>query len=140
MLIQGKLGKIKVGDNEDTRIMGIINLSPSSFFKGSIRTSEVEIQSRLEQIIDEGANFVDVGAISSAPAFLYNSKEEISNSTEIERLSHFFKVYKEIGAEVSVSVDTQSSITAEYALSQGATIINDISGFKTDPKLPKIIS
>ncbi len=140
MLIQGKLGKIEVGDNVDTRIMGIINLSPSSFFKGSIKLSEVEMQSQLEQIIDQGADFIDVGAISSAPAFLYNSKENISESNEIERLSHFFKIYKEIGTDLSISVDTQSSKTADYAFSQGATIINDISGFKTDPKLPHVIS
>ncbi|MFX0122243.1 MAG: dihydropteroate synthase [Candidatus Hodarchaeota archaeon] len=140
MQIIGRLGSIEVGDNVRTRLMAVMNLSPSSFFKGSIKKSEVEIQSHIEQVTEADADFIDVGAISSAPTFLYNRREFISISTEIERLSSFFNVYKEIGADIPISVDTQSSITAEYALSQGAMIINDISGFKSDPKLTDVIS
>ncbi|UCG90040.1 MAG: dihydropteroate synthase [Candidatus Heimdallarchaeota archaeon] len=140
MHIKGQLGNIEIGDHIRTRLMAIMNLSPNSFFKGSIKQSKDEIQSHLERIIEEGADFIDVGAISSAPAFLYNSKEKISESTEIDRLSYFFKVYKEMGVNFPISVDTQSSITADYALSQGATIINDISGFKSDSKLPHVVS
>lgn len=140
MQIIGKLGSIEVGDNVGTRLMAVMNLSPTSFFKGSIKKSEVEIQSHLERVIDAGADFIDVGAISSAPTFLYDKREFISITTEIERLSPFFNVYKEIGTNIPVSVDTQSSITAEYALSQGAMIINDISGFKSDPKLKDVVS
>ena len=140
MFIQGKLGKIEVGDNINTRIMGITNLSPTSFFKESIKLSEIEIKSQLDQMIEDGVDFIDVGAISSAPTFLYNGKEEISKLTEIDRLSPFFEVYKEMGENIPISVDTQSSKTADYALSQGATIINDISGFKSDPKLPYVVS
>lgn len=139
-MIKGNLGKIEVGDHVKTRLMAIMNLSPTSFFKGSVTRSEVEIQSHLELIIEECADFIDVGAISSAPAFLYNGIEDISESTEIDRLSYFFKVYKEMGVDLPISVDTQSSITADYALSQGAMIINDISGFKSDHKLPFVIS
>ncbi len=140
MQIIGKLGSIEVGDNVGTRLMAVMNLSPTSFFKGSIKKSEVEIQSHLERVIGAGADFIDVGAISSAPTFLYDKREFISITTEIERLSPFFNVYKEIGTDIPVSVDTQSSITAEYALSQGAMIINDISGFKSDPKLKDVVS
>ncbi|MFX0014552.1 MAG: dihydropteroate synthase [Promethearchaeota archaeon] len=139
-MIKGKLAEIDVGDNFKTRLMAIINLSPTSFFKGSIKHSEVDIQSYLEQIIEEKADFIDVGAISSAPAFLYEDKEKISHSIEIKRLSYFFKVYDDIGVDIPVSVDTQSSRTADYALSQGARIINDISGFKSDPLIPNVVS
>ncbi|MFX0209224.1 MAG: dihydropteroate synthase [Candidatus Hodarchaeota archaeon] len=140
MHINGLLGNIEVGDHVGTRLMAIMNLSPTSFFKGSIKQSENEIQSHLEQVIEEGADFIDVGAISSAPSFLYNGNEKVSESTEIDRLSYFFKVYNEMGLNFPISVDTQSSITADYALSQGTTIINDISGFKSDPKLPYVVS
>lgn len=139
MRIVGKLGSIEVGDNVGTRIMAVMNLSPTSFFKGSVKKSEEEIQSHIERVIDTGADFIDVGAISSAPTFLYDKREFISTLTEIERLSSFFNIYKDMGAEIPVSVDTQSAQTAEYALSQGAMIINDISGFKSDPKLVDII-
>ncbi|MFX1504546.1 MAG: dihydropteroate synthase [Promethearchaeota archaeon] len=140
MQIIGKLGPIEVGDNVGTRLMAVMNLSPSSFFKGSIKKSEDEIQSHLEHVIDTGADFIDVGAISSAPTFLYEKREFISTNTEIERFSFFFKVYKEISAEIPISIDTQSSKVAEYALSQGAMIINDISGFKSNPKVVDVIS
>ncbi|UCE13627.1 MAG: dihydropteroate synthase [Candidatus Heimdallarchaeota archaeon] len=140
MIIKGKLAKIEVGDLVNTRLMGIINLSPTSYFKKSIKLSEKEIQSYLESIIADGAEFVDVGAVSSAPTFLYANSEAVSTSTEIDRLSLFFNVYNEMQVDIPVSVDTQSSKTAEYALSQGALVINDISGFKSDPKLPHIVS
>jgi dihydropteroate synthase len=140
MQIIGKLGPVEVGDNVGTRLMAVMNLSPSSFFRGSIKKTKAEIQSHLELVIHTGADFIDVGAISSAPTFLYEKREFISIVTEIERFSSFFNVYKEMSAEIPISVDTQSSKVAEYALSQGAMIINDISGFKSDPKLADVIS
>ncbi|MFX0184111.1 MAG: dihydropteroate synthase [Candidatus Hodarchaeota archaeon] len=140
MLIKGKLGEIPVGDTESTRVMGIINLSPGSFYKGSVKTTLSEIRLQLEKIVKEGADFVDVGAISSAPVFIYNDKDKISKSTELKRLSFFFKIFHEIGIDIPISVDTQSAKIADYALSKGATIINDISGFKSDSRLPSVIS
>ena len=140
MQIIGKLGSIDVGDNVRTRLMAVMNLSPTSFYKGSFRKTENEIQSYLEQVIDTGADFLDVGAISSAPTFLYEKREFASITTEIERFSFFFNVYKEMGAEIPISIDTQSSKVADYCLTQGAMIINDISGFKSDPKIVDVIS
>ncbi|MFX0151812.1 MAG: dihydropteroate synthase [Candidatus Hodarchaeota archaeon] len=140
MIIRGILGEKSVGDNESTRVMGVINLSPGSFFRGSVKTTVSEIRLQLEKIVEEGADFVDVGAISSAPSFIYDSKEKISESTEMKRISHFFNIYHEIGIDIPVSVDTQSAKIADFALSREATIINDISGFKSDPALPSVIS
>ncbi|MHA2223671.1 MAG: dihydropteroate synthase [Candidatus Hodarchaeales archaeon] len=139
--IIGELAGIKVGDQIDTRIMGIINLSPTSFYYRSIKQSKMEIRTYFEQIIEEGADFIDVGAVSSAPSFLYDRDEDISSpSTEINRLSIFFKEYSEVGIDLPVSIDTQSAKIANFALSKGARIINDISGFKKDSKLAKMIA
>jgi dihydropteroate synthase len=140
MVIRGKLGGVMIGDDLKTRIMGVINLSPTSFFKGSIKQSKKEISSQLLNMADSKADFIDIGAISSAPAFLYNQEEFLSEREEIKRLSKFFSIYKEIGLNIDISVDTRSSKVANYALSNGATIINDISGFKADIELPRIIS
>lgn len=140
MEIKGNLGRITIGDNEKTRIMGIINLSPTSFYKGSIKQSEKEIESKLQNFADLKSDFIDVGAISSAPVFLYKEQENSSEEVEIDRLSKFFSVYNDMGLNIEISVDTQSSKTANYALSKGASIINDISGFKNDPNIPRIIS
>ncbi len=140
MEIKGKLGGVTIGDNIKTRIMGVINLSPTSFFKGSIKQSKKEISSQLMNMVKSKADFIDIGAISSAPAFLYNQQEHLSENEEIERLSRFFVIYKDMGQNIDISVDTQSSKVANYALANGATIINDISGFKADKDLPSIIS
>lgn len=140
MHIIGELGGIKIGDNTDTRIMGVINLSPGSFYKKSVKITYSEIKMKLEKMIEEEADFIDIGAISTAPSYLYNQNDVISETTEIERLTRFFKAYNDIGESIPISVDTQSAKTANYALTQGATIINDISGFKSDPQLPSVIS
>jgi len=140
MRIIGELSGIEIGDNVGTHIMGIINLSPGSFYQRSVKTTSLEIQSQLEKLIEEKADFIDVGAISTAPSFLYNEKDNISETTEIERLALFFNIYHGMGITIPISVDTQSAKTANYALSKGATIINDISGFKSDPRLPSVIS
>lgn len=140
MAIEGTLGGIALGDNEPTLIMGVINLSPSSFFKGSIRISKSEILSQILSMVDAGADFLDVGVISSAPTFLYAGKDAITETIEQERLATFFDAYHEYGGGIPVSIDTQSAESANYALSQGARIINDISGFKADPQLPAIIA
>lgn len=140
MEINGKLGRITVGDNEKTRIMGIINLSPTSFYKGSIKQSEKEIEFQLQKFADLKADFIDIGAISSAPVFLYKEQDNSSEKTEIDRLSKFFSVYNDLGLNIEISVDTQSSKIANYALSKGASIVNDISGFKNDSNLPRVIS
>lgn len=140
MEIRGQLGGVMIGDYMKTRIMGVINLSPTSFFKGSIKQSKKEIGSQLLNMVEFKADFIDIGAISSAPVFLYKQQEKLSENEEIKRFSNFFAIYKEIGLNIDISVDTQSSKVANYALSNGATIINDISGFKTDSKLPRIIS
>ncbi|MFW9778805.1 MAG: dihydropteroate synthase [Candidatus Heimdallarchaeota archaeon] len=140
MLIEGILGGKILGDKEPTQIMGVINLSPGSFFKGSVKTSKFEIGSQITAMMEAGADFLDVGAISSAPAFLYQGSDVVSESTERERLSKFFDAFNDIGEEIPLSIDTQSAKTAEYALSKGATIINDISGFKSDQRLPIVIA
>ncbi len=120
--------------------MSILNLSPTSFYKASIKTTENAIKKHLKEVIENKADFIDVGAISSAPAFLYNQVEKISETEEIKRLSLFFKIYQDLELNIPISIDTRSAKTADYALSNGATIINDISGFKTDLKLPSVIS
>ncbi|MHA2175990.1 MAG: dihydropteroate synthase [Candidatus Hodarchaeales archaeon] len=138
--IVGKIASLVIGDKYRTCIMGILNLSPSSFFKGSISTKKRDIQSNLMTMINGGADIIDVGALSSAPSFIYDTTQETNLSSEITRLEEFFDVYREIKSSIPISVDTQSHITAQYALDNGATIINDISGLKKDPLMAKTVS
>ncbi len=140
MKIISRIGNISFGDNYKTAIMGVINLSPASFYKGSIADTSESIQERVLDFISQGADFIDVGAISSAPSFLYDSVDDLSISKEKERIRIFFEAIKEIDCKIPISVDTQSHKIANYALHSGATMINDISGLKSDVMMAKTVS
>ncbi len=140
MRIKGQIGEISYGDGYKTLIMGVLNLSPASFYRGSITESSNTIQKKIIEFMTEKADIIDVGAISSAPSFIYDSVEDFSESKEIERLRKFFESIKEIGSQIPISVDTQSHKTAEFALNSGASMINDISGLKADVMMAKTIS
>ncbi len=140
MQIIGKLGGLSLGDGYRTIIMGIINLSPTSFYQGSISNTREGIKRKIQELITEGADIIDVGALSSAPSFIYNKSELVTDSLEIERLETFFEVVDETDCQIPISVDTQSHKTADFALRRGASIINDISGLKNDKMMADIIS
>ena len=139
-IIQGDLGGLKLGDNYDPIIIGVINLSPTSFYKESVNESLDTIKIRINQLIEEGVDIIDVGGVSSAPSFLYKESEVRSTETEIIRLATFFDAIIDLNISVPISVDTQSHKTAQFALEHGATIINDISGLKADKKMADTIS
>ena len=139
-IILGELGGLKLGDGFEPLIIGVINLSPTSFYKGSVEENSDAIRIRVNQLIEEGVDIIDVGAVSSAPAFLYNESDTSSTKEEISRLSTFFDILEDLNVSVPISVDTQSHKSAEFALKNGAKIINDISGLKADRKMASIIS
>ena len=139
-VIKGNLGGLKLGDNYDCLIIGVINLSPTSFYKGSVKENSEGIKIRVNQLIDEGADIIDVGALSSAPTFLYKESEMSTVEKEISRLDTFFNVIEELNISVPISVDTQSHKTAKFALENGAKIINDISGLKADGDMANTIA
>ncbi len=119
--------KLKIGTNEihfhRTHIMGIINLSPDSFYSGSRYTSISTITKVVEQMEQEGADFIDIGAESTRPG-----SKMLTEKEEIERLKPVLPlVIKK--TKIPVSVDTYKTNVAAYALDQGVKIINDISGF-----------
>ncbi|MFX0138725.1 MAG: dihydropteroate synthase [Candidatus Hodarchaeota archaeon] len=128
-----KIANLNIGDKYPVRTMGIINLSKESFYKGSVVTQDNLIDT-VRLMEDEGAEFLDVGARSTAPGV-----ESISIKEEEERLIPALKRILDI-TKCLISIDTQYSSVAEKALSLGAHLINDISGLKTDLKLVKVIS
>lgn len=131
--IDAEIAGMKVGDSHPARIMGIINLSEESFYKGSIarmgQAAEMAVKA-----VEEGADMLDIGARSTAPGVKFISVEE-----EEKRLLPALKDVLD-ATDVPVSVDTQYASIAEKALNMGAHIINDISGLKTDSKMANVIS
>ena len=109
-------------------VMGIINITPDSFFSGSRFNSEAAILERVGQIVDEGGSMVDVGAYSSRPG-----AENVSADIELARLLSALKVIRDRYPNLIVSVDTFRAEVAERVVTEGfADIINDISGGEMD--------
>lgn len=131
-MIEGKLGKVVAGDRHPVRIMAVINLSQESFYEGSVARPE-EALGMAMAMQKEGADLLDIGAVSTAPNSPY-----IDEQQERERL---FPVLKEIlqNLEIEVSVDTQRAKIAEKALTMGAACINDVSGLSA-PQMCQVIA
>ncbi|HIQ29922.1 MAG TPA: dihydropteroate synthase [Candidatus Caldiarchaeum subterraneum] len=128
-----ELGGIKIGKNHPTRIMGVINVSPESFFKHSVRQSEREVLDAVEHMIENGADILDIGGRSTAP---YHTST-ITVEEEIKRTKHIVELLTETFT-IPVSIDTTRAEVAEYAAKAGATIVNDVYGFE-DERIVEVV-
>ena len=129
-----KLGSVRVGGSNPVRIMGILNTSPESFYKKSISISKQRIVDAVHIMEDEGANFIDVGGMSTAPYL----STMVSEKTEANRIVNAVKIIQQ-KTNLPISVDTCRAAIANEALELGVDIINDVTGLKYDPMMPKII-
>ena len=112
-------------------IMGIVNITPDSFFSDSRKQTETEIVTRCQQIINEGGTIIDIGAQSSAPTSTLLSAKE-----ETERLMPALKRIRKEFPNAILSVDTFYADVARQAVEEfGANIINDVSGGQMDEKM-----
>ena len=129
-----KLGTISVGGSNPVRIMGILNTSPESFYKKSISSSKQKIIDTVNRMQEEGANFIDIGGMSTAPYL----STIITEKMEINRIIKGIKIVQQ-HSNLPISVDTCRSSVAKEALELGVDIINDITGLKYDPLMRKIV-
>ncbi len=130
-----KLGKIGVGGNNPVRIMGILNTSPESFYKKSIKITKIHVKNTVKLMENEGADFIDVGGMSTAPYL----STIVSEKVESKRILDAIKIIQNM-TNLPISVDTCRAKVAKDALECGVEIINDISGLKYDPKMQKVVS
>jgi dihydropteroate synthase len=114
-------------DLSSPKVMGIINLTPDSFFAGSRKQGIEQAIGQAGKMLDEGAAFLDLGAYSSRPG-----AEDISVQEETDRLLPIVEAIVERFPEAVLSIDTFRSQVAEAAINEGAHIINDISGGQLD--------
>ncbi len=133
--ISAQLAGIQVGDTLPVRIMAILNVSPESFYPGSVHTNLEQIAETAHALASEGADIIDIGAMSTAPYL----KTDISITEETERLA---QAVEAVASTVStpISADTKRAQPAQAALSAGARIINDVSGLKNDPAMAPLIA
>jgi dihydropteroate synthase len=129
-----RLGTIPVGNSNPVRIMGILNTSPESFYKKSISVDKKGIASSVRRMEEEGADFIDVGGMSTAPYL----STMISEKTEIHRVIKAVKIIQHV-SNLPISIDTCRAAVARESLELGVDIINDVTGLKHDPAMLKIV-
>lgn len=118
-------------DLSKPQVMGILNVTPDSFFSGSRKQTEEEIITRVHQIIDEGASIIDIGAYSSRP-----NAENISSEEELKRLRTGLEIINKQYPDAIVSVDTfRADVAAVCVEEYGVAIINDISAGEMDRRM-----
>lgn len=112
------------------RVMGIINVTPDSFYDQSRKQTKQDVIEMANIMLDQGADMLDVGAYSSRPG-----AEDVSEEKEIERLIPAIEAIRGEHPEAVISADTFRANVAEAAIDAGADIINDISGGMDDPEM-----
>lgn len=127
-----RIGNKEYKLGERTYIMGILNVTPDSFSDGG-KFNEMEAAvSQAKKLVEAGADIIDVGGESTRPGAEYVTEEE-----EIKRVVPIIKAIKK-ELDVTISIDTYKSKTAEEAIKAGADIINDIWGAKYDKNIAKV--
>ncbi len=117
------------------KIMGIINVTPDSFYDGGRTTNEKEILKQAETMLIEGASFLDIGGYSSRPG-----ASAVSENEELQRVLPAIEAIIKKFPEAVISIDTFRSTVAQKAVNAGATVINDISGGSMDPEMFRAVS
>ncbi len=120
--------------SKKTYIMGILNVTPDSFSDGGLYFDKSSAVERAYQMVEEGADIIDIGGESTRPG-----SEPVSIKEELKRI---IPVIEAIASKIKVpiSIDTYKSEVARLALDAGASMVNDISGLRFDPKMPEIVS
>lgn len=113
----------KLIDLSEPQVMGILNVTPDSFYAGSRKQSEQEIAERAEQIISEGGTIIDIGAFSTRPG-----AAQVSDEEEMERMRRALRIVRGVSQDAVLSIDTFRPDVAQMAVEEyGAAIINDVS-------------
>ncbi len=124
-------GKCGLRSFDKPVVMGILNATPDSFYAGSRANSDSEILHRVEQMITEGAQMIDIGGFSTRPGAV-----EVSETEELDRVCNAVSLVRKQFHDIIISVDTfRSSVAKESVVSCGADVINDISAGALDGNL-----
>jgi len=121
-------------DLSTPKIMGILNVTPDSFYDGGVHNSDKKILKHVEKMLNDGAAFIDIGAYSSRPNGI-----NIDENEELNRVVPALELVNNTFPNTIISIDTFRSKVAEACLNSGASIINDISAGEMDKKMMKIV-
>lgn len=127
--------KGKLIDLSSPKVMGILNITPDSFYDGGAHKNESDVLKHVEQMLNEGATFIDVGAYSSRP-----DADHISETDELKRILPIVKLVLKEFPETLLSIDTFRSNVAKECIKAGACMINDVSAGILDDNMLQTIS
>lgn len=122
-------------DLSSPKVMGILNITPDSFYDGGAYKNETNILKHVEGMLNDGATFIDVGAYSSRP-----NADHVSETEELQRILPIVTTIVKTFPEVLLSIDTFRSSVAKSCIEAGAALINDISGGQLDADMLKTVA
>ena len=122
-------------DLSQGHVMGVLNVTPDSFYDGGKYTEEENVLAQTKRMLDEGAIFIDIGGASSKPG-----SSPISPKEEIERVAPAITAILKSFPKAVISIDTTSSLVAEKAVGSGAAIVNDISAGSSDKRMLETVA
>lgn len=122
-------------DLSSPKVMGILNITPDSFYDGGKNDSDQVIIDKVQKMLSDGATFIDIGAYSSKPNAEFVSEEE-----ELQRIIPIIEMLVKIFPEILISVDTFRSEVARASIEAGAAIINDIAAGNLDEKMLETVA
>ena len=121
---------------DEPQIMGILNVTPDSFFAESRTSDDEQIATRVKQMMDEGADMIDIGGYSSRPG-----ADDVSPQEEMERLRRGLRIVRKLYPDVPISVDTFRADVARMCIEEeGADLINDIAAGMMDRQMFKTVA
>lgn len=127
--------KDKLLDLSFPHVMGVINVTPDSFFRGSQNKNINEILTRVQQMVDAGVDILDIGGVSTRPY-----ADLLSVEDELNRVLPVLTAIREIHPNLIISIDTFRAQVAEESIRRGADIINDVYGGRLDDIMHKVIA
>ncbi|TCZ74345.1 dihydropteroate synthase [Paenibacillus albiflavus] len=116
-----------------TLVMGILNITPDSFSDGGSYHTIEDAVKRAFEMVEQGADIIDIGGESTRP-----DAAEVSEQEELMRVIPVIKALTEAGLSVPISIDTYKAEVADQAMQAGASIINDVWGFKREPRIAQV--
>jgi dihydropteroate synthase len=120
---------------DQTKIMGIVNATPDSYIKGSRIESETDLLKKVEKMLNDGADIIDLGGYSTRPG-----AQDVDIQTECQRIDTYSSLIKKTFPTAVLSLDTFRSEVAKRGLNNGVDMINDVSAGEMDSELPNLVA
>lgn len=127
--------KGKLIDLSTPKVMGILNVTPDSFYDGGFYKDESNTINQVQKMLDDGATFIDVGAYSSKP-----NADEVSLDEELQRILPIIDLLTKQFPDIIISIDTFRAEVAKQCIEKGAALVNDISAGHLDDKMLKTVA